>query len=154
MKFAQTLIMAVVLAVGCTQAPPEPAFDYDAASATISELTLRFTEAHITGDLAFLDSVFAEDARAYAPGENVVAGLAAIAPLNAQWVAYGIAEFSEVSVRRYGGPQAIVDEGTYTMTYGPENHSEAGHYINVWTREGEEWKLKANMWTVQQPLAE
>ena len=40
------------------------------------------------------------------------------------------------------------------MTYGPDNHSEVGNYINVWKRVGEEWKLYANMWTVQAPAEE
>lgn len=99
MKHLNTLLFAVLLSASCAQAPAEPAFDFEAARATITDLKERFTEAHVTGDLDFLNNVFAEDARAYAPGEDVTAGVATIAPLNAQWLGYGIAEFTEVSVR-------------------------------------------------------
>ena len=125
------------------------AFDFDAASEVITAKTQQFTESHITGDLEFLDNVFTEDARAYPPGSDKIATQADISAVNAQYVnEYGVAEFTEVSTNRYGGPDFVVDEGTYTMTYGPDNTSEAGHYINIWKRVDGDWKLFANMWTV------
>ncbi len=124
-------------------------FDFEAASEVITAKTKHFTESHITGDLEFLDNVFTEDARVYPPGSDKIATQADISAVNAQYVnEYGVSEFSEVSTHRYGGPDFIVDEGTYTMTYGPDEISEAGHYINVWKRVNDDWKLFANMWTV------
>ena len=124
-------------------------FDFEAASEVITAKTKRFTESHITGDLEFLDNVFTEDARAYPPGSDKIATRADISAVNAQYVnEYGVSEFTEVSTNRYGGPDFIVDEGTYTMTYGPDDTSEAGHYINIWKRVDDDWKLFANMWTV------
>ena len=123
------------------------AFDFESASEMIDSQTRRFTEAHITGDLEFLDNVFSEDARVYPPGSEVIAGRAKISEINAQYVAYGISEFEEVSTARFGGPDFIVDEGTYTMTYGPDDTSEAGYYVNIWKRVDDDWKLFVNTWT-------
>ncbi|NNE48054.1 MAG: nuclear transport factor 2 family protein [Rhodothermales bacterium] len=124
-------------------------FDFEDASEVITARTKQFTESHITGDLEFLDNVFTEDARAYPPGSDKIATQADISAVNAQYVnEYGVSEFTEVSTNRYGGPDFVVDEGTYTMTYGPDNTSEAGHYINIWKRVDDDWKLFANMWTV------
>ena len=127
----------------------ESSFDFEAASEVISAKTQRFTESHITGDLEFLDNVFTEDGRAYPPGSDKISTRADISAINAQYVnEYGVSEFTEVSTHRYGGPDYIVDEGTYTMTYGPDDTSEAGHYINIWKQVDDDWKLFANMWTV------
>ena len=124
-------------------------FDFEAASEVITARTKQFTESHITGDLEFLDNVFTEDARAYPPGSDKIATQTDISAVNAQYVnEYGVSEFTEVSTNRYGGSNYIVDEGTYTMTYGPDDTSEAGHYINIWKRVDDDWKLFANMWTV------
>ena len=124
-------------------------FDFESASEVITARTKQFTESHITGDLQFLDNVFTEDARAYPPGSDKIATQADISAVNAQYVnEYGVSEFTEVSTNRYGGSNYIVDEGTYTMTYGPDDTSEAGHYINIWKRVDDDWKLFANMWTV------
>ena len=126
-----------------------PLFDFEAASQIITAKTKQFTESHITGDLNFLNNVFTENARAYPPGSDKIATQANIAAVNAQYVEeYGVSEFTEVSTNRYGGPEYLVDEGTYTMTYGPDNISEAGHYINIWKLVDGDWKLFANMWTV------
>lgn len=125
-----------------------PSFDFEAASEIISAKTKRFTESHITGDIDFLNNVVAEDARVYPPGSDKIASQAEIAAVNKQYVDYGVSEFTEVSTNRYGGPDYIVDEGTYTMTYGPDSISEAGHYINIWKRIDGDWKMFVNTWTV------
>ena len=145
-----SLFLIALAACRAPEAPSqEPTFDFSEAGRIIDGHTRRFTESHITGDLAFLDSVFTEDARVYAPGSEVVSGRANISAINAQYVSYGISEFEEISTARYGGPDFIVDEGTYRMTYGPDSTSEAGRYLNVWKRVGGDWKLTANMWTTR-----
>lgn len=154
MKTVPTLlaILSLVVLPSCQTGDAEgdaPLFDFEAASEIITAKTKRFTESHITGDLDFINNVVAEDARVYPPGSDKIASQADIAAVNAQYVEeYGVSEFTEVSTNRYGGPEYIVDEGTYTMTYGPDNISEAGHYINVWRLIDGDWKLSANMWTV------
>lgn len=153
MKPLPTLLAALALLAlpSCTSGGTDaaaPTFDFNAASEVISQKTARFTESHITGDQDFLNGVFADDARVYPPGSDRIASHAEIEAINAQYVEYGISEFTEVSTHRYGGPEIIVDEGTYTMTYGPDSTSEAGHYINIWKQVGGDWKLYANTWTV------
>lgn len=38
------------------------------------------------------------------------------------------------------------------MEYGPEGTVEKGHYLNVWKRVGDDWKIEANMWTTMPAL--
>ena len=148
---AYVTIFSLIVLPACSSESTDTsvtAFDFEAASEIITQKTERFTESHITGDLDFLNNVFADDARVYPPGSDKIASLAEIATINAQYVEYGISVFTEVSTNRYGGPDFIMDEGTYTMTYEPENTSEAGYYINIWKRIDDDWKLFANIWTV------
>ena len=151
-KMIQTLLVlcSFVLLSGCQTISTQTAddFDFNAASEIITQKTELFTAAHITGDIDYLNNIFATDARIYPPNADKIASLAEISAINAQYVEYGISEFSEISTNRYGGPAYIIDEGTYTMTYGPENTSESGHYINIWKYVDGEWKLYSNTWTV------
>ncbi len=143
--------LSVLLLPSCQNGDAErdtSSFDFEAASEMITAKTKQFTESHITGDLEFLDNVFTHDARVYPPGSDKIATQADISAVNAQYVnEYGVSEFTEVSTNRYGGPDFVVDEGTYTMTYGPDDASETGHYINIWKQVDGDWKLFANMWT-------
>ena len=154
-RMKQTLLFVVLcvllVTTGCQsvkQLDRAQMFDFDSASIEISIKTQQFTESHITGDLIFLNNIFAPDARIYPPNADKIVTADQIADINAQYVEYGIYEFTETSTNMYGGPEIIVDEGTYTMTYGPERISEAGHYINIWKNVDGEWKLYSNTWTV------
>ena len=61
-------------------------------------------------------------------------------------MAGGVAQFRMDSLRCYGNEALVVDQGTYVMTYGPEDVVERGKYLNVWTPEDGAWKLHANIW--------
>ena len=121
-------------------------FDISEAREIISEKTKRFTESHITRDTAYLNNIFTTDARVYPPGSEVVTGRKAIAQLNAEWVSYGIHEFTEQSLNTYGNEEYLIDEGVYQMRYGDENTPDSGNYINIWKFDQGEWKIYSNIW--------
>jgi ketosteroid isomerase-like protein len=144
--------------LGCTerQVPATPsanetneAFDLAAMRSLITEKNARFTEAHITGDSAVLIDYFTPDARVLGPNAEAVVGQASIAELNAQYVGYGIKEFTEVTTNFYGDENYLIDEGTYFMRYG-EDVVEEGKYLNVWKQVDGEWRVCANMWNTNQ----
>jgi ketosteroid isomerase-like protein len=120
-------------------------FDLGAMRTLIMEKNAAFTQAHITGDSAVLIDYFTPDARVLGPNAKAVVGQAAIAELNAQYVGYGIKEFTEVTTNFYGDENYLIDEGTYFMRYG-EDVVEEGKYLNVWKQVDGEWRVCANMW--------
>ncbi|WP_088341931.1 nuclear transport factor 2 family protein [Robiginitalea sediminis] len=128
------------------------AFDLEAAKARIQEQTQAFTQAHITKDTAYLNGSFTADARVLPPNSPAVTGQKDIAQLNADWVNYGIHEFTEVSTAFYGDENYLVDEGTYYLRYGEENTIDEGKYINIWKNEDGTWKLYSNIWNTSLPL--
>lgn len=153
-----TLSMVASFSLGCTEAPApgakqeitiEPHFDLVAMRTLITEKNAAFTQAHITGDSTVLIDYFTPDARVLGPNAEAVVGQTAIAELNAQYVGYGIKEFTEVTTNFYGDENYLIDEGTYFMRYG-ENVVEEGKYLNVWKQVDGDWRVCANMWNTNE----
>lgn len=128
--------------------------DTAAVRRIIHEKTTRFTQAHISGDTAYLNSIFTADARILAPNYGVATGHAAISGLNQLWVSYGIKEFKEESAAFYGSGIYFIDEGTYSMRYGKDNQLDMGKYLNVWKKENGDWKIYSNIWNSSLPVTQ
>ncbi len=155
MKTAMTAtLISFCLFLSACQFPAEDCvttFDLDAAKNVIQLKNKQFTDAHITGDVDFLNSVFAKDAKVMAPNADVVTGRSAIEEVNREWVSYGIKEFDEVSAAIYGDGSYLIDEGTYHLVYGDDDAFDEGKYVNVWKMEDGEWKMYTNIWNTSLP---
>ena len=153
------ILLIAALAVSCTNENSTPKetdkplafFDLNAAQKIIREKSDKFTESHITRDTAYLNNIFAEDAKAFPPNSEVVTGRAAIAAVNNEWVNYDFKEFREVSTAFYGNEEFLVDEGNYFLRFGADDIIDKGHYINIWKQENGEWKMFTNMWNSSLP---
>ena len=148
-------VLAALLAGACGGPSPtrseRPPFDLEATRRLIAEQNERFTEAHVTGDIALIDAMFTPDAKAYPPGTAAVTGLPALHDFTVEYVKAGITEFREETTDFYGNAEYVVDAGTYVVTYGPADVTERGKYLNVWTQVDGLWKIKSNMWNVDAP---
>ena len=113
---------------------------------TIAQLNERYTRAHVDGDVAIVDAMFTGDATCMPPGAEPLIGRAAIHDLTVAYVAGGVTEFRMDTLRCYGNEELVVDQGTYVMTYGPDDVIARGKYLNVWNPEDGAWKLHANIW--------
>lgn len=149
-------MLAAVLSVGCearpnaNTEPANPAFDLAATRDVIVAQNKRFTDAHVSGDVAAIDSMFLQDARSYPPGAPAAIGLPAIHALTVDFLKAGITEFREQTTAFYGNAEYVVDEGTYAMTYG-QGVSERGKYVNVWKQDNGRWRIQANIWNTDPP---
>jgi ketosteroid isomerase-like protein len=145
-------VLAALLACACSGSTPAATrdarapFDLDATRRIIAEQNARFTAAHVSGDVALIDSMFTADAKSYPPGSTAVSGVAALHDFTVEYIKSGVSEFREETTDFYGNGEYVVDAGTYVVTYGPEHVTERGKYLNVWTQVGGRWKIKANMW--------
>lgn len=128
-------------------------FDIAVMRKIIDEKNNRFTQAHITGDTAFLNNIFTQDARVYAPNSDVVVGHDAIAALNLEYINFGIKEFREETTALYGNEEYLINEGTYFMNYGDDNTLDKGKFINIWKKAEDDWKLYSNIWNTNIPAA-
>lgn len=150
-------VLAALLTVACSGAAPastraeQSHFDLEAARRLIAEQNERFTKAHVTGDIAVIDSMFAPDATSYPPGAAAVAGLPAMHAFTVEYVKAGITAFREETTDFYGNAEYVIDAGTYVVTYGPAHVTERGKYLNVWTQVDGHWKIKSNIWNADAP---
>lgn len=151
------VVLAAVLAACSRPATPGAGsgsaapFDLAAAREEITALNARFTAAHVAGDSATIDSLLTADARSLPPGAEPSGGLAAIHALTMEYLKAGITEFREETTDFYGGPDLVVDQGTYLLTYGTPAVTERGKYLNVWVRQGGAWKIRTNIWNAGAP---
>ena len=144
---AVVLLMVISACVGASGARTEaPTFDLVTTRALISGQNTRFTQAHVVGDSATIDSMFTADARSLPPGSNAVVGLPAIHVLTMEYLEAGITEFREETVDFYGTADYVVDQGNYVLTYGRPPATERGKYLNVWKNVGGHWKIQTNIW--------
>lgn len=121
-------------------------FDLEAMKKIIREKNNQFTNAHITGDNPAIDTLFTADAKSFPPNAQPVIGRDAISKLTAEYIEYGVSEFHEETVELYGSEDLLIDQGNYTMTYGPDSTFEKGKYINVWKKVDGQWKIYSNIW--------
>lgn len=150
-------VLAALLAGACGGPSPvatlaeRAPFDLEATRRLIAEQNERFTRAHVTGDVALIDSMFTSDAKAYPPGAAAVSGLPAMHDFTVEYIKAGVTEFREETTDFYGNAEYVVDAGTYFVTYGTPPVTERGKYLNVWTQVDGSWKIKSNMWNTDAP---
>ena len=151
------VLLAACLAGACGGSAPTPApaermpFDLEATRRLIAQQNERFTAAHVAGDVATIDAMFAPDAKSFPPGAAAVIGLPALHAFTVEYLKAGVTEFREETTDFYGNAEYVVDGGTYVVTYGPAHVTERGKYLNVWTQVNGRWKIKANMWNTDAP---
>ena len=126
-------------------------FDLEATRRLIAQQNERLTTAHVAGDIATIDSMFAPDAKSFPPGAAAVTGLPALNAFTVEYLKAGVTEFREETTDFYGNAEYVVDGGTYVVTYGPMHVTERGKYLTVWTQVNGSWKIKANMWNTDAP---
>jgi uncharacterized protein (TIGR02246 family) len=157
-----TITLAGLSTIGCDRADPAVSsrapdgtapFDVAAMRPEIEARNRVFTNAHVIGDSAAMVNIFSADARVLPPNADPVIGRRAIEELTAQYLTFGITEFREETVAFYGNQDLLVDEGTYVMVYDKGRTTERGKYVNIWRREGGEWRIYSNMWNSNAPAA-
>ena len=154
---SRSVLLATLLAVGCGGQPhagtggENPDFDLAATRELIAQQNQHFTEAHITGDVAAIDAMFAPDARSYPPGAPAAIGLPAIHALTVDFLRAGITEFHEETTAFYGNAEYAIDEGIYVLRYGG-GVTERGKYVNVWKQVNGTWRIQANIWNTDPPV--
>ena len=156
---ATILALALLLASACrsqgrTPHPDgAPPFDLAAARVIIERKNAEFTAAHVAGDVATIDAMFTRDAKAFPPGAEVASGPEALHTLTVEYLKSGVKAFTEQTMDLYGTSELLIDQGEYSVTYGPENTVERGKYLNVWKQENGEWRIHANIWNASPAVA-
>lgn len=121
-----------------------PAF---AQKTEIEAANAKWVEFFNKGDFAGIASLYTSDATAFPPGSAMVKGNAAI---GAMWKSVaeqvGDPKLSTLDVKPLG-PSAAREIGTFSLkTKGPDPKDLTGKYVVVWEKDGDDWKLAADIW--------
>lgn len=128
-------------------------FDLNAVKSQIQSQNELFGKAVVTGDTIALVDHYTDDARIFPPNMQPVEGRTAIAALMSQVVKYGIGEYRDETVRVYGNPDNVIEEGNYFMKDGKGTTIDQGKYLCVWRNDKGTWKIYSNMYNSNNPPA-
>jgi uncharacterized protein (TIGR02246 family) len=134
--------IALVIAFVVGMSPP--AF---AQKAEIEAANAKWIEFFNKGDFAGIASLYTADATAFPPGSAMVKGNAAV---GAMWKSVaeqvGDPKLTTLDVKPLG-PSAAREIGTFSLkTKGPDPKDVTGKYVVVWEKDGNDWKLAADIW--------
>ncbi len=122
-----------------------------AIRSAIEATNARFGEALSSGDTASVAALYTEDAVMLAPNAPMLRGRQAIKGfLDGMVEQMGIPELrlNTKQVEEHG--DTAWEIGAYTMKL--QGVSDEGKYIVVWKRQGNDWKLAADIWNTNSPL--
>jgi uncharacterized protein (TIGR02246 family) len=137
MKNLPALILTVfVLALaGCEQ------------PSSIPEATLgAWEKAFNAGDAAAIAAVYTEDATLMPPGLPTMKGRAAIEQYMREGFAQGVAKVALTTDEMFTMGDAAVRRGAYRVSAADGNEIEAGKYVEIWRRVGNEWQICIDIW--------
>jgi uncharacterized protein (TIGR02246 family) len=135
---------SIALVIAFVVAMSVPAF---AQKAEIEAANAKWIEFFNKGDFAGIASLYTADATAFPPGSAMVKGNAAI---GAMWKSVaeqvGDPKLTTLDVKPLG-PSAAREIGTFSLkTKGPDPKDVTGKYVVVWEKDGNDWKLAADIW--------
>lgn len=130
-------------------APEETAMtDEEILSATTEE----WIEAFNAGDGGAIAAMMSEDGMLLPPNSEPVAGREAIAEFWQSFIDTGVSgtlDHSELIV----GEDFAVKIGDYGLFDAEGGQADAGKWMEVWTREGDGWKMHRDLWNSNMPEA-
>jgi ketosteroid isomerase-like protein len=122
------------------------AFSIDSAMAHILKMNESYSQRFTTNDSAFYVERYCHDAEVYAPNMPSVKGREAIRKFF-----YNDGNNKEATIELppgnfYGGPDYVVEDGTYNFPDGKGGSADKGKFIALWKQEDGKWKLYREIW--------
>lgn len=145
----RTFVVGVVLALGLATAAPGA--DIRAEVGAIRALDAKWLEAIAAKNLDWIANLYADRARFMAPGAPEARGREAI---RAAWQGMLAAPgpsltFTAKEIHVAGSADLAFEVGTWQL--GEADH---GKYVVVWAKRGTEWKVVADIFNSDRPVAE
>jgi ketosteroid isomerase-like protein len=124
----------------------EKKFDMEPVKAHIIKMNEHYSERFTSNDSVFYADRYCADAQVYCPDMPAIKGREAIRKFfyydgnNKE----SIIELPAANF--YGGPEYVVEEGTYNFPDGKGGSVDKGKFIALWKQEDGRWKLYREIW--------
>lgn len=142
-----TLILFIFLA-SCESTTNEP----EDVSDEITSANEAFMAAYNSGNVADLEIRYTKDARLYPPNSGEIQGTLEISEYWQSAMEDGLdkIELQTLSAQKVGN--SVNEIGKYKLFSEGGQLVDEGKYIVIWEKEGDEWKLKEDIWNSSMPV--
>lgn len=127
------------------------AFSLDSAKAAIASSNKNFGESWVTGDSAKFVNCYTEDACINPPNMPKMCGSSAINAFFSGGVQMGIKNIVIKTEEVLGGPDGVVETGTYDMQMANNVSVDKGKFIVMWKQVDGKWKMHRDVWNSDLP---
>jgi ketosteroid isomerase-like protein len=153
-KFSAVIYVMMVFAA-CTEKPREPQpegrFNLQAVREAILEANKTYDERLTRRDSAFFVERYTPDAIVMPQGVPSLNGMEAIMDFFIAGQNSGINNIPVVAEEVFGGPEIVVETGTYELIGADGKKLDKGKFIVAWKEEDGKWKIHREIWNGDGP---
>jgi ketosteroid isomerase-like protein len=149
-------LIACALMMGCKEGKEEKviekAFDLAPVKAAIAESNAHYGDAFVKGDASLIINCYTKDGSIMPAGAPVLVGAEGIGGFfNLASTAMGVKNVKLTTAEVMGGPEIVVETGTYEL-FGEGNKSlDNGKFVVAWKQEDGKWKMHRDIFTSSVP---
>jgi len=140
MTFESLILPPVLLALAVVHAPARRSAD-DANQQILQQLEAAWNTAHLRGDAAALDRLFADDIVIVVPGMRVMSKADALGVFASGRMKFDRYETSETTCRVYGDSAIVVGRLRRTRTRGNTTVDDDWRFTKVYVRRADGWRV-------------
>ena len=133
------------------QKQAEVKFDIEPVKAHIIKMNESYSDRFTSNDSLFYVDRYCTDAEVYSPNMPAVKGREAIKKFF-----YNDGNNKEAKIELpngsfYGGPEYIIEDGSYNFPDGKGGSVDKGKFVALWKQEDGKWKLYREIWNSDMP---
>lgn len=129
------------------------AFNLDMVRQEINTMNQAYGQAFVKGDSAALVDMYHSEAMIFPPNMAMTKMRTDVGKMASGNPAAGVQSMQLTTTDVVGGPELVVESGTYQMT-GANNMSDRGKYMVVWKQENGKWKIYRDIWNSDMPAGQ
>ena len=145
---------AILLFASCkTEEKKEATFNLDAAKAAITKSNKTYGEGFAKNDSSLFLSKYTKDGCIMPANAPKLCGAQAIAMFYKGAKSNGVQNVKLVTEEVMGGPEVVVETGTYELLGAANASMDKGKFVVAWKMEDGKWKMHRDIFTTNTPPA-
>ena len=156
MKKLLSILLVSATLIACTNKAENKkegsTFDLEKVKADIVASNKAYCEAFAKGDSAAIVSKYTKDGCVMPPNAPKLCGAQGIGAFVNGARAMGITNINVTTTEVMGGPEAVVEVGTYELFVAGNKSIDKGKFVVAWKQEDGKWKMHRDCFTTDVPL--
>jgi ketosteroid isomerase-like protein len=151
MKKMMIIALAGLLFVACKKEEATP-YDLTEAKAAIAESNKTYGEGFAKGDASLFTSNYTKDGCIMPANAPKLCGAEALGMFFKGAQSMGVKNIVLTTEEVMGGPEAVVETGTYELLGEANKSLDKGKFIVVWKMEDGKWKMHRDIFNTSVPV--